>query len=94
MKTHNELLNMSMEHQLGYLQYLAGQVYLDKTIDEKIREDDALPMEEVGVHWYAKLANGHCSLQSMLDNPLDKMEIEIIEKIEYYQNLLEHDINL
>ena len=88
MKTHDELLNMSMSQQLGYLQWLAGWVYLDTAIDESIR-NIALDVEECLVHWYKKIALGHCSLLEMNENPLDKMEEEIIEKIEYYQSLLQ-----
>ena len=88
MKTHEELLNMSMEHQLGYLQWLAGQVYLKESLPEQVRED-ALTMEELGVHHYHDIATGRCSLAVTLKTNLDELEQKIISDIENYQKLLE-----
>jgi hypothetical protein len=83
----DELREMSMEQQLGYLQSLAGLVYLDERLPEKDRED-ALTMEEVGVHFYRNIATGRCSLAVTLATDLDELENKIIDDIMYYQELL------
>jgi hypothetical protein len=71
-KDRDELHEMSMEHQLGYLQYLAGLVY----IDERLPESDH------------DIATGRCSLAVTLATDLDELEEKIIDDIMYYQELL------
>jgi hypothetical protein len=87
MKTKEELKEMSMEHQLGYLQHLAGNVWLKESLPQNVR-DNALAMEELGVHHYKNIATGRCSLAVTLATDLDKLEEEIVEKILEYQMLL------
>jgi len=87
MKTKEELKEMSMDHQLGYLQHLAGNVWLKESLPQDIR-DDALTMEELGVHHYKNIATGRCCLAVTLATDLDELENEIIDKILEYQELL------
>jgi hypothetical protein len=82
-----ELREWSMDHQLGYLQHLAGNVWLREDLDQSIR-DDALAMEELGVHWYKNLATGRCSLAVSLATDLNILEEKIIDDIMYYQEII------
>ena len=87
-KTREDLENMSIEHQLGYLQHLAGNVWLREDLPQDVR-DEALDMEELGVHYYSRHFQGRCSLSASIAFDVEKAENEIIEKILYYQELLD-----
>jgi len=82
-----KLENMTTASKLGYLQHLAGQIYLKESLSEDIRED-ALTMEEVGVKHYENMFLGKCSLKALVEFDPEKAEKEVDELIIKYCDLL------